>query len=145
MAYNNAIMSSPYHYIIKKHEGFCAHAYQDSEGFWTIGYGRLIDEKRQGGISHEEAETLLANDIAGCEKLVAALFPQFANFGLPRQQALVSMAFNLGPRGLSGFKRMRAAIAAHNWPQAAREALNSKWANQVPHRAAEIADWLKNG
>ena len=143
MAYN-AIMPSPYHYIIKKHEGFCAHAYQDTQGFWTIGYGRLIDKKRHGGISRSEAEILLANDIAGCEKLVATLFPQFEAFSKARQQALVSMCFNLGPRGLASFVRMRTAIAHNDWPQAAQEALNSKWAKQVPHRAVEIATLLKS-
>ena len=30
---------------LKRSEGFVSNAYQDSEGFWTIGYGRLIDKR----------------------------------------------------------------------------------------------------
>ena len=48
---------------LKRHEGLKLHAYQDHLGYWTIGYGRLIDKERGGGISETEAETLLENDI----------------------------------------------------------------------------------
>ena len=49
---------------IKRHEGLVKHAYQDHLGYWTIGYGRLIDEKLGGGLSEDEASFLLRNDIA---------------------------------------------------------------------------------
>jgi len=41
---------------IKRHEGKVLHAYPDHLGYWTIGYGRLIDERRGGGITEAEAE-----------------------------------------------------------------------------------------
>ncbi len=135
--------SSPYEHIVKKHEGFCAHAYQDTEGFWTIGYGRLIDERRGGGVSRVEAGLLLSNDLRAAEALGRNLFDDFDAFTIGRRQALVSMAFNLGPRGLSGFRKMRAAIQAGEWERAAQEALDSKWARQVPHRAAEIVELFR--
>ena len=31
---------------IEDHEGRVPHAYQDHKGFWTIGVGHLIDERR---------------------------------------------------------------------------------------------------
>jgi len=53
------------------------------------------------------------------------------------------MAFNLGAPRLAKFHKMRAAIAADDWQAAAAEALASKWAGQVPRRAAEIARLLR--
>ena len=50
---------------IKRHEGFVSNAYKDSLGYLTIGYGRLIDKSKGGGISETEAEYLLANDVNG--------------------------------------------------------------------------------
>jgi hypothetical protein len=38
---------------------------------------------------------------------------------------------------------MRAAIAADDWRLIAAAALNSKWARQLPARAAEIAGLLR--
>ena len=42
--------------LIKEHEGVVKHAYQDSRGYWTIGVGRLIDEKLKGGLSDDEID-----------------------------------------------------------------------------------------
>lgn len=134
-----------YRGVMQRHEGFCPHAYRDTLGYWTIGYGRLIDERRGGGLSRAEADYLLGNDLQKAETVARSLFQGFDQFSASRQCALVSMAFNLGPRGLRGFQKMRAAIAAGDWADAARQALDSKWAKQVPHRATEIAGWLKAG
>ena len=49
---------------IEEAEGFRAACYLDSEGFKTIGIGRLIDAKKGGGISKAEALYLLDNDLA---------------------------------------------------------------------------------
>ena len=57
---------------LKKEEGVIPHAYQDHLGFWTIGVGRLIDKRKGGGLSADEIDYLLSNDInrfvAGLEK-----------------------------------------------------------------------------
>ena len=39
--------------LIRKHEGFRASAYRDTRGYLTIGYGRLIDARRGGGITRD--------------------------------------------------------------------------------------------
>ena len=53
---------------LKKEEGVVKHAYQDHLGYWTIGVGRLIDKRKGGGLSDEEIDYLLGNDI---EKKIA--------------------------------------------------------------------------
>jgi len=50
---------------------------------------------------------------------------------------------NEGYRAYLWINRPRAAIAADDWRLAAAEALDSKWARQLPARAAEIAGLLR--
>ena len=58
--------------LIRKHDGFRASAYRYTRGYLTIGYGRLIDARRGGGITSQEAEFLLAGDINRAEATVRA-------------------------------------------------------------------------
>lgn len=54
--------------LLKELEGFCAEAYKDSGGIWTIGYGTTGDWiTDQSKITKEDAEKLLRHDIARCE------------------------------------------------------------------------------
>lgn len=129
--------------LIRKHEGFRASAYRDTRGYLTIGYGRLIDARRGGGITRQEAEFLLAGDTKRAEATVRALYHGADGFTAARYNALVSMAFNLGRGGMRRFTNMSAAIACNDWELAADEALNSVWAGQVPARAHEIARALR--
>ena len=63
---------------LKRQEGEVLHAYEDSMGYWTIGVGRLIDERRGGGISPEESQYLLSNDVTRTQASVAARFAWYA-------------------------------------------------------------------
>mgnify|MGYP000181978657 CR=1 FL=1 len=127
---------------IKRHEGCVLHAYQDHLGYWTIGYGRLIDERRGGGISEGEAEQLLTHDIA---RVIGDL-EQRIDFlhRLPEsaQHALVNMGFQLGVNGVMSFSRMLDALEQGDWELAAEEALDSRWAEQTPRRAHEVAKMI---
>lgn len=129
---------------ITRHEGCVLHAYDDHLGYTTIGVGRLIDERRGGGISYEEAMILLENDI---QEVVEQLRGEdgFDNFPEPIQQALVNMAFQLGVSGLKSFQNMWNAIKQKDYDKAFEEALDSKWATQTPERAKEIAEIIRNG
>lgn len=126
-------------------EGFVPHAYQDHLGFWTIGYGRLIDKKRNGGITKEEAETLLENDILNVESELEKRLIFFKRLSSTHKRVLINMAFNLGVNGLLNFKKMLAALEDGFYEQAAAEALNSKWAKQVGRRATRLANLIRNG
>ena len=48
-----------------------------------------------------------------------------------------------GAPRLGKYHNMRTAIVADDWRLAAAEALDSKWARQLPARAAEIAGLLR--
>ena len=53
---------------LKVDEGYRGTLYKDSLGYWTIGYGRLLDPLKGGSISADEAEYLLTNDLRRTEK-----------------------------------------------------------------------------
>ena len=48
---------------LRRDEGVVEHAYIDSEGWTTIGVGRLIDKRKGGRLRDDEIEYLLQNDI----------------------------------------------------------------------------------
>lgn len=126
--------------IIKRHEGFCARAYQCPAGRWTIGYGRNIEDL---GITQKEAEYLLDNDIARVELEASMRFPWFSALDPKRRDAITCMIFQLGLNRFAQFKKMIAFISIGDFNQAADEATNSLWAKQTPQRAREISDMLR--
>lgn len=120
-------------------------AYKDHLGYLTIGIGRLIDERRGGGISNTEAEYLLANDINRVYNQLEARLSCFSVLSGARQGALINMAFQLGVNGLMNFKKSLAHMEAGNYTWAAHEFLRSRWAEQTPQRARRIAKQIKTG
>lgn len=129
---------------IKEHEGFVPYAYQDHMGFWTLGYGRLIDERRGGGISPEEAEMLLRNDLWAAER-ASEQFPWFDRLDAARQEVIIEMVFQLGFSGVSRFQKMIRAIRDEDWTDAAREMRDSAWHAQTPARCEELANIMEHG
>ena len=125
---------------IKDHEGFRARPYKDSTGHETIGYGTNIDK----GLTEEEADMLLRFRLNKLLSQLATRAP-FDLDVLPQQcqQALAQMAYNLGVGGLLRFKRMWAALERLDFDEAADEALDSKWAEQVGQRARDIAGQIR--
>src|SRR5687767_3619844 len=89
---------------LREDEGTILHAYRDHLGFWTIGTGRLIDQRRGGGISLEENDYLLTNDVVGRASILHVTYPWFSALDPVRQSAFVNLAFNLGFDGLAKFK-----------------------------------------
>lgn len=130
---------------LKADEGTVPHAYQDSEGYWTIGCGRLIDKRLGGGLSDDEINYLLNNDLFRAEKTARALFAGFDRLSDARKAVLVNMAHNLGQTRLAGFLRLREAIKGQDWDRAADEMLNSRWAQQVGNRAVRLANQMRQG
>ncbi|MEX0385849.1 glycoside hydrolase family protein [Spiribacter onubensis] len=127
---------------LKAHEGCVLHAYEDSEGFLTIGYGRLIDERRGGGISQSEADQMLTHDIIDVTAQLSARKPVFRSLPEPVQESLVEMAFQMGVAGLMKFHDMWASLEVEDYAGAHDAALDSDWADETPQRAREVADRL---
>ena len=130
---------------IKKDEGCVLYAYDDHLGYATIGYGRLIDRRRDGGISQDEAEYLLKNDIAARLKALEKAIDFWNDLDEVRKAVLLNMSFQLGVDGLLKFKNTLAYIEAGDYENAAAGMLNSKWALQTPNRAKRMAEQMRSG
>ena len=123
-------------------EGCKLRVYKDSRGIETIGVGRNLRDK---GISQHEADMLLDADILEYSAAVIAHLPWSLRLDEARRAVLINMAFNLGVRGLLGFKNMLAAVEAGAYDRAAAEMMDSRWAGQVGERAARLARQMQMG
>ncbi len=128
-----------------EHEGMKKSAYEDSLGFLTIGIGRLIDARKGAGLSVDEIFYLMRNDIDRLHRELTN-YSWFKCLNDVRQGVIIELAFNVGINGLLSFKRMIAALEPLNPPLAAKEMLDSKWAEQVgANRANDMASRLREG
>lgn len=128
---------------LKAHEGFSSKAYQDHLGNWTIGYGRRIDGDK--GLTVDESTVLLKNDVDEAKAQLEASVDLPEDIDEVRHAILVAMVFQLGIGTFLKFKRMIRAVEVSEWDEAAKEALDSRWADQTPRRAKEVALILKTG
>lgn len=130
---------------LRGEEGEVLHEYKDHLGYSTIGVGRLIDQRKGGGITAEEAAYLLGNDIDKVTKQLNSRLPWWTKLDDARQGVLVNMAFQMGVDGLLGFKNTLKMIEAGQYESAARGMLQSKWAQQTPSRAKRMAEQMRTG
>lgn len=116
--------------------------YKDTKGKMTIGIGRNLDDV---GITADEADFLLTNDIANSTQDLDMALPWWRDLNETRQRALLNMIFNMGLHALMEFKEMLAALKGKDWERASQEALNSDWAREVGSRAQRIAVQFASG
>lgn len=121
------------------------HAYSDSLGFLTIGVGRLIDQRKGGGITPEESAYLLSNDIDKRLEELRRRLPWFPRLNEARQGVLLNMSFQMGVEGLLAFKNTLAMIESGDYEKAARGMLASLWATQTPARAERLSEQMRTG
>lgn len=126
--------------MLRRHEGCVLRPYQDTTGNTTIGMGRNLTAK---GISQDEADLMLRNDILAA-RAEAAKYPFFASLNEPRQDVIISMVFNMGSK-INLFRGTLACLSNADYQGAAREMLDSRWANQVGNRAKELANIMISG
>tara|TARA_R100001015_G_C4505709_1_gene78898 strand:+ start:147 stop:569 length:423 start_codon:yes stop_codon:yes gene_type:complete len=131
--------------MIKLHEGVKSHAYQCTAGKWTIGVGRNIDEEGGLGLSEEEINVLLINDVERVKNELTAAYFWFPALDEVRQAAMIDMCFNLGLSRLRGFVKAIEAMSRQQYDNAADEFLDSRWASQVGQRAIRVTDMIRTG
>ena len=144
-------------------EGLRLQVYKDTLGIDTIGIGRnledrgitkeeldwmdipTIDHVYEWGITEADAVYLATNDIQIVEEELVRAHPCVDRLDSVRQLILIDMAFNMGVPRLCKFKKMWAAVEAEDFPTAAKEMLDSRWARQVKGRATKLANAMHNG
>ena len=145
------------------HEGLRLQVYEDSLGIATIGIGRNLEDRgitpeelawmdipnmaivHTMGITEADAMYLAENDVQIVEEELLRAHPCVDRLDAVRQLILVDMAFNMGVPRLGKFKKMWAAIHENKFDEAAKEMLDSRWANQVKSRATKLAHAMHTG
>ena len=144
-------------------EGLRLQVYKDTLGIDTIGIGRnledrgiskeeldwmdipSIDHVYEWGITEADAVYLATNDVQIVEEELVRAHPCVDRLDSVRQLILIDMAFNMGVPRLCKFKKMWAAVECGDYPTAAKEMLDSRWAKQVKGRATKLANAMHNG
>lgn len=129
--------------LIREEEGLRLKPYHCPTGHLSIGYGRNLDDN---GISKDEAEYMLDNDMAWVVAQIYRAFPHWSVIlNHARYAVVMDMVYNLGMAGFRTFKKLIRAIEDENWDWAALEMKNSKWAGQVGDRENKLIDIMRSG
>ncbi len=124
------------------HEGVRNKVYKDHLGIETIGVGRNLVDR---GLSDEEVDYLLTNDITIVENELDNGLSWWRDLDEVRQRALADLAFNMGLPRLHGFVKMLDALQRRDYHAAADELLDSKYAKQVGERSNRVAEMIRTG
>lgn len=116
--------------------------YTDTVGKLTVGIGRNLTDR---GLSDDEIDYLLQNDIALVLDEMARAFPWAKRMEPVRQRVLANMIFNMGLPVLRGFVQTLAAMQRGDYEAAATAMRRSKWARQVGARAERLARMMETG
>lgn len=142
---------------IKRHEGTKRDAaglhiaYRCTAGALTIGYGHNLDANPVPGISavsrlnDDQAERLLVADLSRFATELDAALPWARALSPARYAVLLDMAFNLGIKGLLGFRNTLSLIECGQYAAAGAGMHNSKWARQVGRRAVALSSQMSSG
>ena len=123
-------------------EGLELKAYQCTAGKTTIGLGRNLDDY---GITKEEAFYLAKNNIYELENELDRAIPWWRQLEEARQRALINLAYNVGTTTLLKFKKTLQYLEDGSYEEAAKEVLDSRWADQVGRRAIFISNVFLTG
>jgi len=128
---------------LREAEGFRRFVYRCPAGYLTVGYGRNLE---QNGVSPEEADYLLKNDIISAVGELSLRVPGLLETLCDvRLRVLLDMAVNMGVPRLMRFRKMFAALKVADFDQAAAEILDSDAARQLPTRYARLSEMMRTG
>ena len=132
---------------IKKHEGFRNKVYKDTLNKRTVGYGHLcVEDWWEDGKEYTEAELerVFDKDFETAKNSASNLYKD-CSIEDEAKGIIIEMVFQLGPTGVSKFKKMWVALKNNppNYKEAAVQMLDSRWAKQTKNRAEELANEMK--
>lgn len=127
---------------IKRHEAYRSHAYRDTKGVLTIGYGLNLDD----GISEPLSAKILEWIVEERREALRRSLPFWGNLAPGRQEVFLSMAYNLGMPRFLKFTDMLRAAATGDIEGVCREMKDSKWYRvDVGYRAVELVEKYRVG
>ena len=128
---------------VKKHEGYRNKVYLDTLGKRTVGVGHLCVEdfwEDDKEYSEEMLMNILKDDLKNAIEGAERLLKDCRILDSLAKEIIVEMVFQLGETGVSKFKNMLKALKeGPDYPTAASEMLDARWAKQTPNRAASMS------
>lgn len=107
---------------------------------WTVGHGFTQGVTADSRMNRITSERLLEERILDINNaLHNALITWYKDTTFATKTVLINMTFNMGLRGLLGFKNTLAYMKSQSYKQAASNMRRSLWFKQVPKRAEELA------
>ena len=125
---------------IKKHEGYRSKVYDDSLGIPTIGYGFAIKDLE---LDRDICDIILERKVKDLKDRVSNKFSWYKYMPQEIKDIVLEMCYQLGVYGFSCFKKTIAYLQDKQWEEASVEMLDSRWAEQTPHRARELSNRVK--
>lgn len=146
-------------------EGKKLSTYKDTEGYWTVGIGHLIQRSligrdkaiqildrhlgraTSGAITDSECTRLFDEDVYAVRKGIhqSSFCETYERLDTVRKSAIENMCFQLGVNGVAQFKNMWKALALNSYNDAYLHGKNSLWYRQTPNRAERVLTTLKSG
>lgn len=122
---------------LKKFEGFSGNPYTDTQGYETIGIGTKLP------LTEEEAELLLQHRLKQTVNNLNVL--KLDNLDIKEEAKIIlyDMAYNLGTKGILGFKKMWKALENKDYLEASKQMKDSKWYNQVGRRSKYLVEEME--
>ena len=157
---------------LKVEEGFRSKPYKDTQGKWTVGFGRNLTGRaltveehtllfpesdgyplsintmvillKQRPMTVEQALILLKNDLEICKKDAITVYgDRWLSFPRDIKVSVLDLLFNLGLPRYLGFKKHIKALELGDYDEAAHQILNSRAYKQLPKRYQIIADRIR--
>lgn len=136
--------------VLKFEEGYRAKPYYCSENYPTIGIGTKIGPKDAPldhyvfTVNEATAQCMLDAEVESILRQLVKL-PWYLRLDADRAIIIQSMCYQMGVSGVLKFKKMIAALERDDYAEAARQALDSRWARQTRLRASRHAHVLEHG
>lgn len=146
--------------ILEMDEGLELTLYKDTLNYYTIGIGHLLTKENSmtkaieildeqvgrstgGHITKEEAYSLFKQDIKNTLDLIeksSIINPVFESLSPIRRLGLISMVYQMGIRGVEGFKNSLKFMSEGKWDMVERNLKLSLWYKQTPNRALRVVN-----
>lgn len=136
------VMANGQHAIYDDVTGKALYKGDTIRGNLTGGFGHNFSAN---GFGELRALDFLDDDITVATGILSRRYDWFLGLDTPRQRVLIEAMFNLGPAPFAQFTQMIAALAAKQYPEAAKQLLQSDAARKAALRYGELSRWLEMG
>lgn len=106
---------------------------------WTVGFGFTANINPESRINRITAERLLEGKILEMDNALRSVLTFYKDSSFVTKTILINMGFNMGLKGLLGFRNTLEYVKQKNYKSAAANMRKSLWFRQVSRRAEELS------